>query len=81
TGRRLAVRWNRPQAEQTTLDLSYREPWVAGFPVDAEGKLAVEQRTAYALERLELAVGGELVPDVMVAASIGREIVRSDSVP
>ncbi len=81
TGRRLAVRWNRPQAEQTTLDLSYREPWVAGFPVDAEGKLAVEQRTAYALERLELAVGGELVPDVVVAASIGREIVRSDSVP
>jgi len=81
TGRLLSVRWNRPQPGTTTLDLAYREPWVAGYPVDAEGRVGIEQRTGYALERIEMAFGGEIVPDLTMSASVGREVVRSDSLP
>ena len=80
TGRRLAARWERPQPANTTLDLEYREPWVAGFPVDAEGLLAVEQRPGYATERIELSGASELRPDIFASAGVGREIVRSDSI-
>jgi len=80
TGRLLDVRWNHPLPATTTLDLAYREPWVAGYPVDAEGRLAIEQRVGYALERIELALGGEIIPDLSASGSLGREIVRSDSI-
>jgi outer membrane protein insertion porin family len=81
TGRRLSVLWNRPRASETSLDLAFREPWIAGYPVDGEARFAVDQRPEYALERVEATLGGELVPDVLLQASIGREIVRSDSIP
>jgi outer membrane protein assembly factor BamA len=80
TGRRLSLQWRRPQAATTTLNLSYREPWVAGLPADLEGAVALEQRTGYALEKLSLSLGGEIVPDLSVSAGIGREIARSDSI-
>lgn len=80
TGRLLDVRWNRPQPATTTLDLVYREPWLAGFPVDVEGRLAAEQRVGYAVERIECALGGEVVPNLTASVSVGREIVRSDSI-
>ena len=80
TGRKLSARWERPVKETTTLDLVYREPWVAGYPIDIEGQLFVEQRLGYASEELRVYAGGELWSDFAVGGSVGREIVRSDSI-
>ena len=81
SGRRIAARWERPVAETTTLDLAYCEPWVGGVPIDAEARLAVEQRPGYAVEQMEMHVSGELWPGLIVGGSVGRDIARSDSIP
>lgn len=80
SGRRLSARWERPVKETTTLELMYREPWIAGYPVDTEGRLFVDQRPGYASEELRVYIGGELWSDFSVGGSVGREIVRSDSI-
>ena len=80
TGRRLAVRWQRPEPGTTTLDVSYTEPWVAGYPLNAAAIVAIEQRIGYALEDLELTLSGEVFPDLVLCAGFGREKARSDSI-
>jgi len=80
TGRRLVARWERPLPRSTTLDLGYREPWIGGFPVDLDGRVAVEQRPGYAVERIDAGLSGEILPDFVLGAGVGREVVRSDSI-
>ena len=80
TGRRLSARWQRPEEETTTLDVSYTEPWIGGIPLDVQVGLAIEQRLGYALEEFTGEVYSEVLPDLILSAGIGREKARSDSV-
>jgi outer membrane protein assembly factor BamA len=80
TGRHIDARWERPVRETTTLSLRYREPWLAGMPVDGEGSLGVEQRPGYTVEEIGLSLTTDLWLGLSATGSIGREIVRSDSV-
>ncbi len=79
-GRRLTARWERPEPATTTLDLSYREPWIGGVPADLEASISIEQREGYALEYFDAAFSAELVPGLRLSGGIGRERARSDSI-
>lgn len=71
TGRRLGLRWERVQDQQTRFRLNYTEPLILGLPVGARGSLEQQvQDSTYTLDRIEV-LGEALVGwDLFVSAGL-----------
>jgi len=55
TGRKFQIYWEQPDKNYQDIELSYREPWIGGIPLDLEGKLSQSIRTSAGYDVL----GGE----------------------
>ncbi|MBC8204117.1 BamA/TamA family outer membrane protein [bacterium] len=49
TGRRFKFHWEQPERKSQDISLSYREPWIAGLPVDAGFQFSQSVKSASSL--------------------------------
>jgi len=79
TGRRAEARWSREGPSASELRLSYREPWVFGFPVDIGGSLSQRQQVGFTRTHTEVFLMLPISPVLSGEVSIGWERVIPDS--
>jgi outer membrane protein assembly factor BamA len=61
TARRLSVRWYRENANSREVELHYREPWIASFPVGAEiGLFQRQQDSTFVRQEVSLSADGTI---------------------
>ena len=76
TARKLSARWYRENQTTQEVELHYREPWVAGFPVDAEGAFFQrKQDSTYVLRRYSVNADVVLLHDWTVGISFSQSNV------
>ena len=79
TGRALALRWERLDAQAAAFDLRYTEPWVMGLPLTLEGELHQWDRTRFTKTAAELRVRTPLTPRWTAAMGLGGSKSIPDS--
>jgi len=76
TARKLSARWYRENQSTQEVELHYREPWVAGFPVEAEGAFFQrKQDSTYVLRRYSINADVMLLHDWTVGISFSQSNV------
>lgn len=71
TGRRAAASWERLDADRSSLDLSYREPYLAGLPVAGEFYLAQQvEDTTWTADRAQILLEAELPGGIRTRAGV-----------
>ncbi|MEE2754535.1 MAG: POTRA domain-containing protein [Candidatus Latescibacterota bacterium] len=79
SGRHAHLLWERPDILSSDLRLGYGEPWLLGFPLSGDVKVAFEQRPGYVDAGLALGLTFGPVPGFEVGLEIGKSSVRPDS--
>jgi outer membrane protein insertion porin family len=80
SGRHAHLLWERPDVLSSDLRVGYGEPWLLGFPLSGDFKVAFEQRPGYVDAGLALGLTFGPVPGAEVGLEIGKSSVRPDSV-
>ncbi len=76
TGRKVIVRWQQENQSTQQLEASYSEPWVAGYPVNAEvGIFQRKQDSTYIKTRFDFRADVNLTTDLSIAATLSQESV------
>ena len=71
TARRLGVRWFQERRGTQEVEISYREPWVAGWPIAAEvGLFQRKQDSTYVRQQFGLDVRGDVLDDISVGVTL-----------
>ncbi|RMH65325.1 MAG: hypothetical protein D6677_02780 [Calditrichaeota bacterium] len=80
TGRRFGVHWERPEAFSENFWIRYLEPWVAGWPLNAEGGLERTVRDSSYLEwKGDLGLAYRVGEDMQLFGRYARRVVLPDS--
>ena len=76
TGRKVVVRWQQETQSTQQLEATYDEPWVAGYPVNAEvGIFQRKQDSTYIKTRFDFRADVNLTTDLSIAATLSQESV------
>ncbi len=76
TGRKVVVRWQQETQFTQQLEATYDEPWVAGYPVNAEvGIFQRKQDSTYIKTRFDFRADVNLTTDLSIAGTLSQESV------
>ena len=80
TGRQLGARWEKRSRDTQELALSYREPWMLGYPLHLSGGFQqLIQDTIYVERQLEVAIDWPVSPRFTISGRLSRQSVTPDS--
>ena len=76
TGRKFVVRWQQETQSTQQLEATYDEPWVAGYPVNAEvGIFQRKQDSTYIKTKFDFRADVNLTTDLSIAGTLSQESV------